>query len=83
LDIIFCRNVLIYFDKPGQEHLLKNFYNALANDGYLILGKAELLPEDFQKKFKCINPDLRIYQKITPSHENVTSIHTHNQKLGA
>ncbi|MEM2111880.1 MAG: protein-glutamate O-methyltransferase CheR [Candidatus Bathyarchaeia archaeon] len=64
LDIIFCRYVLIYFDKPGQKHILKNFYDALTNDGYLILGKAELLPDGFHEKFRCVNPELRIYRKV-------------------
>ncbi|MCX8177515.1 MAG: protein-glutamate O-methyltransferase CheR [Candidatus Bathyarchaeota archaeon] len=64
LDIIFCRYVLIYFDKPGQKHIFKNFYDALTSDGYLILGKAELLPDGFHDKFRCINPELRIYRKV-------------------
>jgi chemotaxis protein methyltransferase CheR len=42
-DIIFCRNVMIYFDKEIQEKLVNNFYNALAKKGYLFIGHSESL----------------------------------------
>lgn len=40
-DLIFCRNVMIYFDKETQEKLLKGFYDVLADDGVLIIGHSE------------------------------------------
>ena len=40
-DVIFCRNVLIYFDKPTQEALVKRFYDVLVDDGLLMLGHSE------------------------------------------
>lgn len=42
-DVIFCRNVLIYFDRPTQDQVLWQLYDRLAPDGYLFLGHAEAL----------------------------------------
>ncbi|MCW8931519.1 MAG: protein-glutamate O-methyltransferase [Gammaproteobacteria bacterium] len=43
IDIIFCRNVVIYFDKPTQRILFEKFANIHANDSYLFIGHSETL----------------------------------------
>ncbi|MCX8026563.1 MAG: hypothetical protein N3A62_01730 [Thermodesulfovibrionales bacterium] len=43
LNIIFCRNVVIYFDKPTQERLFMRFYNCLQDGGFLFIGHSETM----------------------------------------
>lgn len=43
VDIIFCRNVVIYFDKPTQAKLFDRYANILRPDGYLFVGHSETL----------------------------------------
>ncbi len=50
LDVVFCRNVMIYFDKEHQKKLIAGFYRALLGTGYLFIGHSETLhsiSEDF------------------------------------
>lgn len=42
-DIIFCRNVLIYFDLESKKRVVSSLYNSLANNGHLFIGHSESL----------------------------------------
>jgi chemotaxis protein methyltransferase CheR len=42
-DVVFCRNVLIYFSDNSMERAAKNFYKMLLPGGYLLLGHSESL----------------------------------------
>ena len=42
-DVIFCRNVMMYFDEAEQKRLIDKFYRCLNSDGYLFVGHAESL----------------------------------------
>lgn len=43
IDLLICRNVLMYFNVEAQAHILSRFHFALNDTGYLFLGKAEML----------------------------------------
>jgi two-component system CheB/CheR fusion protein len=43
LDLLLCRNVLMYFNTETQARVLNHLHFALSDDGYLFLGKAEML----------------------------------------
>ena len=45
-DVIFSRNMLIYFDEKSKREVIATFYSILKNNGYLFLGHAERVPSD-------------------------------------
>lgn len=63
-DIIFCRNVTIYFDRKQQERLYMNFYNSLNEGGYFLMGKTETLVGQAGGLFRPVDLKERIYRKL-------------------
>jgi len=59
-DLIFCRNVMIYFDAETKNALVNRFYDVLAPGGYLFIGHAESIPRD-ATKYEYVKP--AIYRK--------------------
>jgi chemotaxis protein methyltransferase CheR len=63
LDVIFCRNVIIYFDDASKRVVVTNFYNRLIDGGYLLLGHSEsLISLSTQFKLRHLKNDM-VYQK--------------------
>ncbi len=63
LDVVFCRNVIIYFDDASKRIVVTNFYNRLAEGGYLLLGHSEsLISLSTQFKLRHLKNDM-VYQK--------------------
>jgi len=63
LDVIFCRNVIIYFDDASKKSVVRNFYNRLLDGGYLLLGHSEsLISLSTEFKLKHLKHDM-VYQK--------------------
>ncbi|MCE5250233.1 protein-glutamate O-methyltransferase CheR [bacterium] len=60
-DVIFCRNVMIYFDNETRSSIVRKYYDALHPGGYLIIGHSESL-NGVDHSFKYIKPT--IYRKL-------------------
>jgi chemotaxis protein methyltransferase CheR len=65
-DVIFCRNVLIYFDAATKQNVLDRLHASLAGDGYLVLGSAETLM-GFGTAFEPANGVWGVYAKGRPA----------------
>lgn len=64
-DIIFCRNVLIYYDKDTHESLFKMFHSKLRPNGLLVLGQDEsMIGTKGNQYFELLDPKNRVYKKI-------------------
>ncbi len=63
LDLILCRNVLIYFDREQQERLYHCFHQALRAQGLLVLGKTEMLPITWGRHLVPVDLREHIYRK--------------------
>jgi chemotaxis protein methyltransferase CheR len=73
MDIIFCRNVLIYFDNESRKKVIDNMYQRLVDGGYLLLGHAEsLMNVSTAFNLKHFKNDM-VYQKPLRDTMNVRS----------
>jgi two-component system, chemotaxis family, CheB/CheR fusion protein len=70
LDLISCRNLLIYLNPEAQRQVLGMFHFALRQDGHLFLGPAETVtsPEDL---FQPVSKKWRIYRRIGPTRHDL------------
>lgn len=61
-DIIFCRNVMIYFDDGLKLKVLELLRNSLNPDGFLVLGYYDMLPEKAKGIIEQYDPKIRVYK---------------------
>ena len=62
-DIIFCRNVLIYFDDASRRIAAENLYDCLRRGGYICLGHSETMSRISPLFAVCRFPDAIVYQR--------------------
>jgi chemotaxis protein methyltransferase CheR len=63
-NLIFCRNVMIYFDEKLKMKVLRMFYDALEDDGFFVIGYYDMLPESSKELFSLYDASTRIYKKV-------------------
>jgi chemotaxis protein methyltransferase CheR len=64
MQLIVCRNVLIYFNRDLQDHVLEMFWDSLENGGFLCLGDKESLSfTSVADRFEVVDENARIYKK--------------------
>lgn len=64
-DLIFCRNVLIYYDLPLQERIVGKFTKVLAPGGVLVLGTAEHIPRPVMPMYEAVSRRWKIFRRLS------------------
>jgi len=60
-EIIFCRNVMIYFDDLLKMKVLESLLNSLTDDGFLVIGYYDMIPEESRQILDPYDSNNRIY----------------------
>jgi chemotaxis protein methyltransferase CheR len=63
IDIVFCRNTVIYFDTDSKSQLYEEIYKVIVPGGFFIMGKTEILHGPAREMFNIYNTTERIYMK--------------------
>ncbi len=63
IDLLLCRNVLMYLDKEGQSEALRRLRYAVRPGGFLVLGKSESLSRETQDSFAVVNRGFKIFRR--------------------
>ncbi|MEO1078680.1 MAG: CheR family methyltransferase [Pseudomonadota bacterium] len=80
VDLVSCRNTLIYFESDLQERVLKRFQYALGTNGVLFLGSSESLGR-LQRDFTVINSAARIFRALRPAVLSLEALQTDTKSL--
>jgi two-component system CheB/CheR fusion protein len=81
VDLISCRNVLIYFASSLQQHIIPVFHYALNQGGYLWLGRSEGIGE-FSKLFRNVDKQNKIFFKTNVATPMTLRFSSNNQNMG-
>jgi chemotaxis protein methyltransferase CheR len=62
--LVFCRNVIIYFERGVQEQLFARFADTILPGGFLVLGKVETLFGPAAAAFRPVRARERLFQRV-------------------
>ncbi len=83
MDVVFCRNVMIYFNDEVKKQLVRGFYNALRPGGYYFIGHSETL-HGISKAFKLVYfKNALVYQKEASAVEQAEAAATQERPATA
>lgn len=74
IDLLVCRNVLIYFDTEAQTRVLARFYFSLKDNGFLFLGQAEI-PPIYTSFFTSVDIKHHVFAKVPKNRLNQLLLH--------
>lgn len=80
VDLVSCRNTLIYFESELQETVLKRFQYALGVNGVLFLGSSESLGR-LQRDFTVLNSGARIFKALRPAVLSLEALQTEHKNV--
>jgi two-component system CheB/CheR fusion protein len=80
VDLVTCRNTLIYFESELQETVLKRFQYALGVNGVLFLGSSESLGR-LQRDFTVLNSSARIFKALRPAVLSLEALQTDHKHV--
>jgi len=71
VQLIICRNVIIYFNRALQDHVFELFNDSLNYGGFLFIGSKETLDFSVTKnQYECLQPKEKLYRKLYPDPES-------------
>lgn len=62
--LIVCKNVLLHFSLENQAKVVRMFYNALEQGGYLVTEQTQRLPDEFADKFQRVVSNAQLFRKL-------------------
>jgi two-component system, chemotaxis family, CheB/CheR fusion protein len=66
LDLVSCRNLLIYLGPTLQRRVISNLHYGLRTDGYLVLGRSESIA-GFTELFETVDKKQKVFRKLSPA----------------
>ena len=81
VDLLTCRNTLMYFTPPTQRHILRQLHFALRPTGYLVLGRSEALATR-NDLFTPFDLKRRVFRRVASSKEATVSDHRETHRSG-
>ncbi|MFH0735982.1 MAG: CheR family methyltransferase [bacterium] len=80
MDVIFCRNVLMYFTQNRFKKVTRGLYNSLIDGGYLVVSASELSLQNFAEFIPVNIPGMVFYQKTSKITKNQSAINPFEPK---